>query len=62
MADYVSIGEFDLGWTFFAKKVFLYGDFPCSDFDCAGCDDWLDCENQNRKVKNTKASIFFDTS
>ena len=54
MASYVSISEFAQGWNFFTKKMDDedYGKFPCSDFDCSGCDDWLDCDNQNRKVKN----------
>ena len=56
MAEYVSIGEFANGWTFFTKKLRcgdekLYGKFLCSDFLCTGCDDWLNCDNQNRKVK-----------
>ena len=52
MADYVTIGEFAQGWTFFIDKIDGdYGKFPCSDFACSGCDDWLDCDNQNRKVK-----------
>ena len=58
MADYVSIGEFGQGWTFFIHKIQVnepkYGKFLCSDFSCSGCDDWLDCENQNRKVDNSK--------
>ena len=59
MADYVSIAEFAQGWTFFAKKIrvgseYKWGKFACSDFSCSGCDDWLDCDNQNRKVNNLK--------
>ena len=57
MARYVSINQFDNGWTFFAKKIETYsygyncdGKFPCSDYACSGCDDWLDSDNQNRKV------------
>ena len=53
MASYVSINQFANGWTFFTQKMSgEYGKFPCSDFACPGCDDWLDCDNQNRKVKN----------
>ena len=61
MAEYVSISEFVNGWTYFTKKILLtaddeelYGKFPCSDFSCTGCDDWLDCDNPNRTVKILK--------
>ena len=27
-----------------------YGRFPCSQYLCSGCDDWLDAENQNRNA------------
>ena len=51
MSDYVSIAEFDQGWNFFTKEIsYHWGKFPCSDFSCPGCDDWLDAYNQNRKV------------
>ena len=57
MADYVSIDEFNNGWTFFIKKIKhgkerRWGTFPCSDFSCSetDCNDWLDCDNQNRNV------------
>ena len=57
MSDHVSIDEFNQGWKFFAKKITNYsaevvypGKFPCSDFSCSGCDDWLDADNQNRNV------------
>ena len=66
MADYVSIDEFNQGWTFYTKTLSPpledvnqpgfdwpdYGYFPCSEFSCYGCDDWLDAFNENRKVKN----------
>ena len=55
MADYVSIDEFNQGWNFFTKKIKFFGKetfgkFPCSQFSCSDCDDWLDADNQNRKV------------
>ena len=55
MADYVSIDEFNQGWKFFIRKIKeddeeKYGDFPCSNFSCSGCDDWLDSVNQNRNA------------
>ena len=53
MSDYVSIDQFNRGWNFFTKKVydpFMSGKFPCSDFSCPGCDDWLDADNENRNV------------
>ena len=61
MADYVSIAELSQGWTFFIKKMSdrSYGRFPCSDFGCSGCDDWLDCDNENRKVKIFQAFFQF---
>ena len=66
MADYVTVEEFADGWNFFAVKMVYnnlnekkWGKFPCSDFSCSGCDDWLDCDNQNRKVhSSTKLSTF----
>ena len=55
--DYVSIDQFNQGWKFFARKIMdRYGrmehdgKFPCSEFSCSGCDDWLDADNQNRNV------------
>ena len=54
--DYVSIDQFNQGWKFFAKKIeddgetFHAGKFPCSEFSCLGCDDWLDADNHNRNV------------
>ena len=53
MSDYVSIQEFNQGWNFFIKKINhgphkMWGKFPCSEFSCSGCDDWLDADNQNR--------------
>ena len=59
MADYVSISEFAQGWTFYTEKISVgpeqrYGHFQCSNFDCSGCDDWLDCNNQNRTVTNSE--------
>ena len=58
MSDYVSIDQFNQGWNFFTKQIDCYavhegkmwGKFPCSDFSCSGCDDWLDADNQNRNV------------
>ena len=56
MSDYISIAEFNQGWNFFIKKVddygfnYMLGKFPCSEFSCSGCDDWLDADNQNRNV------------
>ena len=54
MANYVSINEFNQGWKFFAKRIDDFGEkwgkFPCSEFSCSGCDDWLDADNQNRNV------------
>ena len=59
MADYVCIDQFRQGWTFFIEKIgILWGKFPCSEFSCSGCDDWLDCENQNRKVKKIWTHFF----
>ena len=60
MASYVSVSEFAQEWTFFAKYVSLNmeGKFPCSDFSCSGCDDWLDSDNQNRKVKNFSSQVY----
>ena len=71
MAEYVSVGEFSQGWNFFAKNICFdeedegdegdtacSGEFPCSDFSCSGCDDWLNCENQNRNVKILKHNLF----
>ena len=61
MAEYVSIREFAQGWNYFTKKIKVivpqYGKFPCSDFSCSDCDDWLDCDSQNRNVKIQK---FYD--
>lgn len=34
-----------------------WGKFPCSDFSCAGCDDWLNCYHQNRKVNKLKTWV-----
>ena len=54
MAEYVSIDDFEQGWTFFAKKTSnYYGNFSCFNLLCSGCDDWLDCESQNRETCNT---------
>lgn len=60
MADYVSIDEFNSGWTFFTKYIsgaasegvggIPNGKFPCSYYSCSGCDDWLDTDNTNRNV------------
>ena len=64
MADYVKIDEFDQGWTFFSKKIahesgtmVNEGEFPCSKFSCSGCDDWIGCENRNRKVEKYFSSF-----
>ena len=70
MPEYASIADFNQGWIFFTKKIkygqYLvdeqvtlfdeeyYGKFPCSDFSCLGCDDWLDADNQNRNVDKLK--------
>ena len=51
--DYVSIDQFNQGWNFFTKDCdseYMDGKFPCSEFSCSGCDDWLDADNQNRNV------------
>ena len=61
--DYVSVAGFALGWFFFIKKMKwdesqLYGRFLCNDFGCSGCDDWLDSEKPNRKVKNFRSQFF----
>ena len=60
MASYVSVREFAQGWTFFAKRVLPGpdGKFRCSKFSCSGCDDWLDSDNQNRKVKNFSSQVY----
>ena len=65
MAEYVTIREFAQGWTFFARKIMyddfvmvVDGTFPCVDFACSGCDDWLHSDNQNRKVENLKRKFF----
>ena len=51
MADYVLINQFNQGWKFFTKKVeHIEGKFPCSEFACSGCDDWLDAEKENRNA------------
>ena len=61
MTDYDSIDEFNHGWNFFTKKIAVHGfqtetytdklgKFPCSEFLCPGCDDWLDADNQNRNI------------
>ena len=56
MADYVTVDSFKQGWDFFTKKIYVagvgdeWGKFPCSDFACSGCNDWLDCDKPNRKV------------
>ena len=57
MTNYVSSDEFNQGWEFFARKIknggqgeVAFGKFSCADFSCSGCDDWLDADNQNRKV------------
>lgn len=52
MSDYVSTDQFKQGWNFFTKNVSynMTGKFPCSDFSCPGCNDWLDADNQNRNV------------
>ena len=56
MNHFVSIDEFNQGWKFFTKKTYgRYGKFPCSEFSCSGCDDWLDCENHNRNFYKLKA-------
>ena len=48
MADYVSVDQFNHGWTFFIKKIAnQWGKFTCRQFRCSGCDDWLDFNNQN---------------
>ena len=65
MAEYVTIREFAQGWTFFARKIMyddfvmvVDGTFPCVDFACSGCDDWLHSDNQNRKVEKFKSKFF----
>ena len=59
MADYVSVAGFALGWFFFIKKISgNHGRFLCNDFGCSGCNDWLDSENSNRKVKNFSSQFF----
>ena len=51
MSNYASINEFSQGWNFFTKNIDGdWGKFPCSEFACSGCDDWLDADNQNRNV------------
>ena len=61
IGGYMTISDFAQGWTFFTKEISnnneKYGKFPCSDFSCSGCDDWLDCGNQDRNV--TKVSTLF---
>ena len=63
MADYVSIDEFNQGWTFFTKKIDVfsekkYGEFPCSKFSCSGCHDWLHVDYQNRNVQESQSQFF----
>ena len=59
MADYVSIDEFKQGWTFFAKKIWgRWGKYPCSKFSCSGCEDWLDCDNQNRNSNKFEPKVY----
>ena len=60
MADYVSVDQFNHGWSFFAKKIktrleLRWGKFPCLKFSCSGCDDWLDADNQNRNIDSLSA-------
>ena len=61
MNDYVQIDAFNQGWKFFTKKISVYdmeirrdtekfGKFPCSEFGCDGCGDWLDADDHNRNV------------
>ena len=58
MSDYVTIDQFNQGWNFFVRKIgYWWGRFPCSNFSCSGCDDWLDADRHNRKVKNVEDPI-----
>ena len=47
--------------NFYVKSIdSKYGKFPCENFSCPGCDDWLDCEpNTNRKfdIKSDKKLV-----
>ena len=64
MTNDVSIDEFNQGWDFFARKIknghqglVAFGKFPCADFLCSGCDDWLDADNQNRNIDKLQSTL-----
>ena len=57
MADYVSIEDFNQGWNFFVRQITdgsekKHGLFCCFEFECTGCDDWLNVNYENRNVNN----------